>query len=155
METRFGVNLFKAARQIKHLLLLLLVCLAFLPVPSQAADPLYKKQARFTHHVALLIQHATRTGYDISFGEAYRSPEQAKFQVKLNADKGIGIAASLHTQRLAIDLNLFKGGEFLTTTEQYRPIGEWWESLCGECRWGGRFKKPDANHFSFEHNGIQ
>lgn len=136
------------------IIFLLLVCFAILPSPL-SADPLYKKQARFSHHVALLIQHATRAGYDVSFGEAYRSPEQAKFQTKINAEKGIGIAASLHTQRLAVDLNLFFSGKFLTTTEEYRPIGEWWEALCDECRWGGRFKKADANHFSFEHNGIQ
>ena len=151
MEAR--VNILKHHWRQAGINLLLLACL-LLPSPLQSAD-LHKKQGRFSHHVSLLIQHATRTGYDVSFGEAYRSPEQAKFQVKINAEKGIGIAASLHTQRLAIDLNLFRNGIFLTTTEDYRELGEWWEKLCDECRWGGRFKNADANHFSFEHNGIQ
>lgn len=82
--------------------------------------------------------------------EAYRTPEQAK----LNAQKGSGIANSLHCQRLAVDFNLFINGEYQTRTEAYRELGEYWESLGGA--WGGRFKnRPDGNHFSLEHDGVR
>jgi len=49
------------------------------------------------------------------------------------------------TKRLAIDLNLFKDGEYLTDTEDHRFLGEFWESLGGT--WGGRW--DDGNHYSW------
>lgn len=67
---------------------------------------------------------------------------------------------SKHQDRLAIDLNLFIKGRYITDPERYRPLGEFWECLGG--RWGGRFGLQkndydtkigfDANHF--EHKGV-
>jgi hypothetical protein len=57
-------------------------------------------------------------------------------------------AKSFHYDRLAIDLNLFKDGKFLETTEDHRPLGEFWERQGGS--WGGRFKHPDGCHYSFD-----
>lgn len=107
------------------------------------------KQAKFTVMIANLILWADKQGYKLTFGEAYRTPEQAE----LNARKGSGIRNSLHTQRLAMDFNLFINGEYKTDSESYRPLGEYWESIGGS--WGGRFSRPDGNHFSLEHNGIR
>lgn len=56
---------------------------------------------------------------------------------------------SLHYIGLAIDLNLFKNGEYLKDTNDHKELGEFWESLGGS--WGGRFN--DGNHYSLEHNG--
>lgn len=111
------------------------------------SETLGQKQRRFTLFVALLIQEAYARGYELTFGEAWRTPEQAK----LNAAKKSGISNSLHMDRLAIDLNLFKDGEFLTASEDHRSLGEWWEKLDPLCRWGGRFN--DGNHYSLEHEG--
>lgn len=97
--------------------------------------------------VALLIQWAYRQGYALTFGDAYRTQEQAA----ANAASGSGIARSLHCDRLAIDLNLFRDGVYLTNTQEYEPLGEFWESLGGA--WGGRFRKPDGNHFSLAYGG--
>ena len=111
---------------------------------------LRQKQSVFVRLVASLILRAYRDGYELTFGETYRTPEQAA----LNAKKGIGAKTSLHTQRLAIDLNLFKDGVFLQTTEAHKPLGEWWEALSTpeyRCCWGGRFN--DGNHYSIEHGG--
>ncbi len=110
---------------------------------------LSEKQRLFCRDVGLLIQWAYGQGFELTFGDAYRSPEQAK----ANAMAGTGIANSLHTQRLAIDLNLFIDGEYQTTTAIYAPLGEFWESLGPEHSWGGRFSKPDGNHFSIAHEG--
>ena len=108
------------------------------------------KQAAFTVAIAKLITWANQQGYKLTFGEAYRTPQQAD----LNAKTGKGIANSLHTQRLAVDFNLFINGQYQTDTAAYTPLGEYWESLGGA--WGGRFKsRPDGNHFSFEHNGVR
>lgn len=104
-------------------------------------------QREFAPKVALLIRWAYDHEYELTFGEAYRTPEQAK----ANAASGSGIAHSLHCDRLAIDLNLFKNGEYQSDTEAYRPLGEFWESIGGA--WGGRFSKPDGNHFSLAYGG--
>ncbi|QDL30629.1 M15 family metallopeptidase [Serratia liquefaciens] len=108
------------------------------------------KQQLFTVMIAQLIYWADERGYRLTFGEAYRTPEQAA----RNAKTGAGIANSLHTQRLAVDFNLFINGQYQTQTEAYLPLGEFWESIGGS--WGGRFKsRPDGNHFSLEHNGVR
>jgi len=107
------------------------------------------KQREFTLMLAGLITWAYDQGYELTFGEVYRTPEQAAW----NAAHGVGIVNSLHTKRLAADLNLFKDGVFLTTTEAHRPLGEKWESMGGS--WGGRFTKPDGNHYSLAHEGVK
>lgn len=116
---------------------------------------LREKQSTFVRLVAQLIDKATALGYDLTFGECYRTPEQAA----LNAKSGAGIANSLHTQRLAIDLMLFRSGVWLDKTEDHLPLGLWWEGQSTKdytCAWGGRFKpKPDGNHYSIEHLGVR
>lgn len=113
------------------------------------SETLGQKQRRFTRLVAKLIEFAYGNGYELTFGDAYRSPAQAA----ANAQAGIGISNSLHTQRLAIDLNLFKDGQYLTTSEAHKPLGQFWKSLAPDCRWGGDFSKPDGNHYAITHGG--
>lgn len=111
-----------------------------------------QKQRLFTRLVAKLIERAYEMGYELTLGEAWRTPEQAK----LNAQGGSGISTSLHISRLAIDLNLFKDGKFLTTSDEHRPLGEYWKSLHELCRWGGDFRpRPDGNHYSITHGGFK
>jgi hypothetical protein len=110
---------------------------------------LRQKQSLFARHAALLILEAYELGFEVTLGEAWRSPEEAR---RL-AGTGAGIAQSVHTQRLAVDLNLFKGGVYLTGTEDHRPLGEWWERQHDLARWGGRFRRADGNHYSFTHGG--
>ena len=107
------------------------------------------QQREFTRLIGRLIEHAYVSGYELTFGEAYRPPEQAA----LNAAKGTGIKNSLHTRRLAVDLNLFKDGVYLTQSEHWRDLGEWWERQHPLCRWGGRF--GDGNHLSMEYGGVK
>jgi hypothetical protein len=111
---------------------------------------LREKQSAFVQLVARLIRYAHAKGYALTFGEAWRSPEEAARLAKA----GKGIAQSLHTKRLAIDLNLFKNGVYQTSSEAYRELGEWWELQSTaelHCAWGGRF--GDGNHFSLAHGG--
>jgi hypothetical protein len=111
---------------------------------------LSEKQRAFTKLVGLLILYAYEQGLELTFGEAYRSKEEAARLAKT----GKGIKSSLHCDRLAVDLNLFKDGVYLTKSEDYRPLGKFWESLGTEevrTVWGGRFK--DGNHFSIKHEG--
>lgn len=106
---------------------------------------LISKQHEFSCMVARLILHAAELGYQVTLGEAYRTPEQAA----INARAGKGIRRSLHQDRLAIDLHLFHDGKYLATTEDHATLGKWWESIGGS--WGGRFK--DGNHYSLAHGG--
>jgi hypothetical protein len=110
---------------------------------------LREKQSLFAHLVARLILGAIDLGYEVTLGEAWRSKETAEAYAK----KGKGIKASLHRSRLAIDLNLFRDGKYLTSTEDHRELGEWWEKQHELCRWGGRFKRRDGNHYSMAHGG--
>lgn len=110
---------------------------------------LRQKQSLFVELVAELIAYAHASGYELTFGEAYRSPEEAARLAK----EGRGIVKSLHIQRLAIDLNLFKDGVYLSSSESHRPLGEWWKQQHPLCRWGGDFTRPDGNHYSLEHEG--
>ena len=109
-----------------------------------------EKQRKFTQMVGQLIAWAYENGYELTFGEALRTPQQAQ----ANAASGAGISNSLHLIRLAVDLNLFIGGVYQTDSSAYQKLGEFWESLGGS--WGGRFKsRPDGNHFSLEHDGVR
>ena len=110
---------------------------------------LFLKQTAFSRMLVRLLQKAHDLGYEVTLGEAYRPPEQAA----ANAAKGVGIRNSLHILRLAVDLNLFRDGQYLSSTESHRPLGEYWESIGGS--WGGRFSKPDGNHYSLEYNGVR
>lgn len=108
-----------------------------------------EQQRLFAKHVGLLIDRIYSEGYECTLDWCYRPPEVAAYY----ADLGIGIRSSLHTKKLAIDLNLFRDGVWLRTTEQHQPIGEWWEQGHPLCRWGGRF--GDGNHYSMEYGGVK
>lgn len=102
---------------------------------------LRQKQSKFARMVADLIIKAEEMGYEVTLGDAFRDP---RLHGAMGEKKGYGSANSFHKQRLAIDLNLFKDGQYLEGTEAHKPLGEWWESQGGT--WGGRFK--DGNHYS-------
>lgn len=107
-----------------------------------------QKQRTFTRLVGLLIEYAYQNGYELTVGDAYRDP---RLHGAVGVKAGYGHAKSTHKLRLAIDFNLFKDGNYLTKTEDYTKLGEYWESLGGS--WGGRFN--DGNHFSMEHEGMR
>lgn len=106
---------------------------------------LRQQQSAFVKLVTALMLFAHARGYELTFGETYRSPEEARRLATL----GVGVYPSYHTKKLAIDLNLFRDGVYLSTTTAHRPLGEYWESLDPQCTWGGRFGRSDGNHYSY------
>lgn len=106
-------------------------------------------QQRFTRLLTKLLDYAWIRGYQVTLGETYRPQETAE----LYALQGKGAKASLHPLRLAVDLHLFRNGTFLTRTEDHAALGTYWESLDADCRWGGRFTRPDGNHYSLTWGG--
>ncbi len=109
-----------------------------------------QKQRVFARLVGRLIEKAYELGYEVSLGDAYRDP---RVHGALGVRKSYSHPNSAHKVRLAIDLNLFRNGEYLELSEDYKALGEWWEQQHLFARWGGRF--DDGNHFSFEHNGVK
>lgn len=96
------------------------------------------EQVSFTKRVPLLINKAFELGYEVTLGDCHR-----------NTKCPYGSKTSFHHRRLAIDLNLFRGGVYVTSTEGHRALGEYWESLGGV--WGGRFN--DGNHYQSTRTG--
>jgi len=108
---------------------------------------LRQKQSLFASLVPGLILKALELGFEVTLGEALRFKKQAR----ANARRGTGIKDSLHILKLALDLNLFRDGKYLRSTEAHRELGEWWEEQHELCCWGGRF--GDGNHYSVTHAG--
>lgn len=108
-------------------------------------------QVRFARLVPRLIDWAFENGYEVTGDQWERSTTAAAE----NASSGAGIIDSLHTLKLAIDLNLFRDRILLESVEGYKPIGEYWKTLDLLARWGGDFSKPDADHFSLEYQGVR
>lgn len=133
-------------------------------------------QSLHANLIAQLFTWMYSQGYEITWGEAKRSDEQAIInslgqsgrenvarligstfpslaEAIRNNGKANGIVGSLHEVGLALDFNLFRNGVWITDTEStdWQLIGSYWELLHPLCRWGGRFK--DGNHFSITYNG--
>jgi len=103
-----------------------------------------QKQAQFSLMKARLTIYAYSLGYEISPGEGtitvITCPHCGKWVSKHKR-------RSLHHDKLAWDVDLFKDGKYLTKTSDHLPLGIYWEKM-GGC-WGGRF--GDGNHYSFQH----
>lgn len=109
-----------------------------------ASLTLRQRQSIFLRNVAKLIAYAfDELGVELTGGELYRTAEQQAIHVKNGLSK---VKMSRHQQRLAIDLNLFIDGKYVTETEKYKPLAEYWKSLHPENRAGYDFGW-DGNHF--------
>ena len=100
---------------------------------------------------AKLFIYIFSTGYAATGGDLLSKPEYKVHR-----------ANSVHYDRLAIDLNLFKDGVFLDKSTHHLKFGQYWESLHELCRWGGnwdkdsnpfKFGENDGNHYSLTHEG--
>lgn len=135
---------------------------------------LLEQQQLFARLLPSLLARAHELGFDVVLGEIQRSDEQAEIhalgqtgrerlarlvnalfpmlaQALLNNGLGTGIRMSVHRLKLAVDLMLFRDGKWLTATEDYQRLGEWWEKQHTLARWGGRW--GDGGHFSLEWEG--
>ena len=107
-----------------------------------------KKQELFMRLLPRLIDKAHSIGFEIRGGDLFRDPRVYGYH---GTKKGYSSKNSCHKLKLAIDLNLFLNGKFITSTAGHKQLGEWWEKQHKLCRWGGRFN--DGNHYSLTHQG--
>ena len=108
------------------------------------------QQELFMRQLPRLIDKAHELGFEIRGGDWFRD---ARVHGKVGEKKSSSNAYSCHKLKLAIDLNLFKDGQYITTTEGHRVLGEWWEEQHDLNCWGGRFK--DGNHYSMTYEGMK
>lgn len=100
------------------------------------------QRIKFTRLFLLLIAWGNvQPGYQIAIGRDFDEAHE-----ELHHKKG-----SLHYMGLANDLALYVQGEYQRDTAAYTVLGEYWESLDPDCKWGGRWN--DGNHFSVKWEG--
>ena len=105
-------------------------------------------QQEFTLKIAKLIQFAYKQGYGLTFGDAYRDP---RTNGEWGEKVGYSAAYSVHKKRLAVDLNVFKSGEYLQgdeAGEAHNILHNFWDSVGGAPR-----ISDDLNHYSLEYQG--
>jgi hypothetical protein len=107
-------------------------------------------QRLFASRVPRLIDRIYDMGYECSIGDVFRD---ARVHGKFGEKVGYSAAESVHKLKLAVDLNLFKDGKYLSSTEAHRSFGEYWVGLDPENHvWGGDW--DDGNHYSFRFWGV-
>ncbi len=113
---------------------------------------LREKQSAFAFALGKLIAFCySHPGWAFTMSEGYVGDTDAK-----DGDHdGPHKAGGAHYNRVGQDLNLFVGGQLISDGSHpaWLELGLFWEKQHELARWGGRFR--DANHFSFEHNGIK
>ena len=115
------------------------------------------EQHSFLLDACLLILFADRIGIKTTGGELERTEDQQRIHFASGRSMTMN---SMHLKRLAIDLNCFKGGQYINALGRegetiLRPLGVFWESLNDKNRWGGNFDKDfrrkdpwiDIGHF--------
>ena len=108
------------------------------------------RQSHMMYCVMVLLDEIFQRGYECTGGDLMR--DKRVFGV-VGESKGYGAPSSNHKQRLAIDINLFKDGVYLTDEEHHKQFGEYWESLDERNRWGGRYQDP--NHYETLPHGTR
>lgn len=90
-------------------------------------------------------------GAQVTFGEAHRPTWVAAEYAR----RGLGISTSLHTQRLAVDLMLFRNGQYQTDSSAYREAAILWKNIGPAFGIipGAGIDFGDGNHFSCAYGG--
>lgn len=117
-----------------------------------------EKQIIFTLNISYLIAYANSIGIGLTFGEAYRTKNQQKlYYYGLTIDDNNDIKKtsrksktmnSNHLRRLAVDFNFFIDGKLIYDKEKLQCLGDYWEELDKNNKWGGNYKSfTDTPHF--------
>jgi hypothetical protein len=92
------------------------------------------KQSIFTFNIHKLIEFAYKNGFELTFGEVFRTIEQQTIYFNTGRSKTMN---SRHIQRLAVDFNIFKDGVLINDAKIIQVLGEFWITLNTDNVWGG------------------
>lgn len=101
------------------------------------------QQQIFTQNIGKLIEWATCNEYGLTFGHAWRSPEEQQRLVDEGKSQTMN---SKHLKRLAVDFNVFINGKLTWDWHKIKPLGDYWESLHKDNRWGGDFNDDNIKN---------
>jgi hypothetical protein len=122
--------------------------------PDTDPRSLHERQVLHVLLTSELIAWAATQGYNLTWGETWRTPAQAA----ANAQSGAGISNSLHISRLAVDFNAFdKLGNWLTGAAAepvFKAMADYWLTLDPLCCAGYYFHSADLPHFSITYRGV-
>src|SRR5690242_19312946 len=99
---------------------------------------LREKQSLFVFNIHLLIEWAYRNGFELTFGEVYRTAEQQAIYLASGISK---TQNSRHLVRLAVDFNIFRNGLLINSPIDIKPLGDYWVTLNTDNVWGGDFNR--------------
>ena len=104
-----------------------------------------QNQEKFAEDLAKLLNYLIKNNYQIRIGEVERTQAQQQIYIKEGKSKTLN---SMHLKRCAADLHIFKDNEWLQSKQELQEIGDYWESLDINNKWGGNFKMfIDTPHF--------
>ena len=107
---------------------------------------LQERQSEFAYLVAELVHYAANNGYQLRYGDAWRSTDPLpcptchtphSYQEMLLAAGRSKSKNSKHADRLAVDFLVNRADGVPMTDPDWRKLGEFWEDHGGY--WGGRF----------------
>lgn len=100
------------------------------------------EQSAFARDIVRLLTYASAAGYEYTFGEALRTPEQQMIYVNTGRSQTMN---SNHLKKLAFDIFFFKDG---VLTYDVPDLGKYWEQLDPKNSWGGFWSSfKDKPHF--------
>ena len=121
---------------------------------------LSQRQIKFTSNIALLIEYCRVSEIGLTFGGAFRSHSQQLLYyygkevfekdgrlILIPANVVSDTMNSKHLKRLAVDFNFFIKGVLTYKKKTLQHVGDYWESLDENNKWGGNFKHNDTPHF--------
>jgi len=85
------------------------------------------QQTFLTNITKLMDTIYNKTGYKVNIDHSVRLP----------VDRKTDTISELRRAKLALNLNLFKDGVYLTKDEDYAELGQLWKSLDHRNIWGG------------------
>lgn len=113
-------------------------------------------QFGFSLAVARLILFVNAHDCSCSLKECFRTQDQQNLYFKQKKTK---VKYSQHQESLAIDICIFRNGQWLTSYADLKEFGEYWQRLGADFRWGGDWDRSgkqssfyDGIHFELNDN---
>ena len=128
----------------------------FVPYAEVKSPSLAQYQQRCEYALSVFRVEMVQAGNGriaFTMGESWRPNSVAEHYYRT----GRGIANSLHTKRLAVDLNLFIDGMYQSDGEAHAPLAKYWMQRGAELgvKPAAGYFFNDGNHYSCEWEGIK